>query len=140
MTARLALVVDDHQANVDLLTFLLEEEGFTVVTAGSGAEALSRVEAAEERQFDLIVLDLAMPGMDGFDLADRLRHLAAAARAQIIAVTAHHDVAIRQRAMASGFAGYVTKPIDVDDFVTRVKAAIALGGQRDRTTPEREVE
>lgn len=105
---RRVLVVDDNSVNLSVMEMLLGREGAIAVTAQSGIEALQLFEAAE---FDLILLDIAMPQMDGPETMHRLRALSLRAAPPIIAVSAHAMPTDIERFLAEGFNGYVTKPV-----------------------------
>jgi two-component system cell cycle response regulator len=98
MTARV-LVVDDIPANVKLLEAKLGAEYFDVVTAGSGPEALRKV---EEEKPDIILLDVMMPGMDGFEVCQRIKSNPATAHLPVIMVTALDQVSDRVQGLESG--------------------------------------
>ena len=103
------LVVDDNPANLRLLRMLLLGEGYDVRTAGDAAEALAVVGEFLPR---LILMDLQMPGMDGFELTRRLKADAATRGIVIVALTAYAMKGDEDRARAAGCDGYVSKPID----------------------------
>jgi two-component system cell cycle response regulator DivK len=107
------LVVDDHPINMKLISFLLELEGYEVRTAGSGSEALAILESYRPR---LILMDLQMPGMNGFELTQQLKAAPATKDIIIIAVTAYAMKGDEQRARAAGCDDYITKPIDNDEL------------------------
>lgn len=105
------LVVDDNALNCRLLALLLERSGHQVASAGSGQEAIQRVSA---ERFDIVLMDVQMPGMGGLEAASRIRRLPVLANAAvpIVAVTANALPGDEARAMAAGMDGYLTKPID----------------------------
>ena len=103
------LVVDDNPANLRLLRMLLLGEGYDVRTAGDAAEALAVVGEFLPR---VILMDLQMPGMDGFELTRRLKADAATREIVIVALTAYAMKGDEERARAAGCDGYVSKPID----------------------------
>ena len=102
------LIADDKATGRELVRTVLEKEGFTVIEASDGLEA---VRAAEENQPDLIILDLHMPGLDGFGVIQQLRRDQRFAATPIMALTASAMQGDRERALSVGFTGYVTKPI-----------------------------
>ncbi|MFP5383319.1 MAG: response regulator [Gammaproteobacteria bacterium] len=103
------LVVDDNEANLRLLCALLEDMGIGAYAAGTGAAAIA---AAQEQAFDLVLMDIQMPGMDGIETTRRLRELGGMyARTPVIAVTAHALASEKQQLLASGMDDYLTKPI-----------------------------
>lgn len=111
------LIVEDNEQNRYLLTFLLEQNGFRVVSAVDGASALELVPALKP---DLILLDIQLPGMDGYEVAAALRAMAQVRDTPIVAVTSYAMVGDRERALSAGCSGYMEKPIDPDTFVAEV--------------------
>lgn len=112
------LVVDDDPDTRDLLRFMLEDEGAIVTVAPNAKEALSIL----ERQFPtLLVSDVAMPEMDGFELIGRVRKLPEGENIPAIALTAYARDEDRQQALHSGFDDYLTKPIDPLELIRIVQ-------------------
>jgi CheY-like chemotaxis protein len=103
------LVVDDNPTNLRLLRLLLSGESYAVRTAGDAGEALAVLKEFRPR---LILLDLQMPGMNGFELARRLKSDAATQDIVIVALTAYAMKGDEERAREAGCDGYVSKPID----------------------------
>jgi DNA-binding NtrC family response regulator len=114
MTASI-LVVDDEPAIQDILTWSLAAEGYRVATAGSGEEALTRV---AEQDFDVIVTDIVMPGLNGLDLLERSRVLNP--RASVIVMTAYAALETAVTALRRGACDYLEKPFSVDVLKERV--------------------
>lgn len=108
MSARL-LVVEDNPQNMKLAVAILEGEGYTVIPAPDAEEALAAI-ALESP--DAILLDIALPGMDGLTLAKILKNDAKTAHVPLVALTALAMKGDRERALAAGFDEYLTKPID----------------------------
>lgn len=106
---RMVLVVDDDARNRKLLELLIQAEGYPVSTADSGATALAAVASAAP---GLILLDIMMPDMDGFDVLRRLKADPQASRIPVIMVTALDDDASRMRLGAAGASRVLTKPVD----------------------------
>ena len=104
-----ALIVDDAPDVVEMLAMLLRQSGYDVTTASSAPAALS---AARGGLFDVVVSDIGMPGMDGYDLAEALRALPDYAVVPMIALTGFAMYADRERALAAGFNAFLTKPIN----------------------------
>jgi DNA-binding NtrC family response regulator len=115
MTASI-LVVDDEPAIQDILTWALSAEGYRVATAGSGEEALTRVEGED---FDVIVTDIVMPGLDGLEVLERSRVLNP--RAAVIVMTAYAALETAIAALRRGAADYLEKPFSVDLLKERVQ-------------------
>jgi len=110
MTARV-LVVDDTFHNVKLLEARLQIASYEVETAFSGAEALEKI---ARRLPDLVLLDVMMPGMDGYEVCRRLRQSAATAHLPIVMVTALDKASDRDAGLEAGADDYLIKPIDDD--------------------------
>ena len=117
------LVVDDNPANLKLLRMLLVGESYDVRTAGDAGEALAILRQFRPR---LILMDLQMPGMDGFELTRRLKGDVATRDIVIIALTAYAMKGDEERARAAGCDGYVSKPIDTRSFPDLVARHIAV--------------
>jgi CheY-like chemotaxis protein len=109
--ARRILVVDDNRDAVDSLAMMLKLSGNDVEVAYEGASALR---IAQSFHPDAVVLDIGLPGMDGYEVARRLRQQAETASALIIAVTGYGQKEDRERAHAAGFDHHLVKPIEVD--------------------------
>ncbi|MBS2033340.1 response regulator [bacterium] len=114
----LILVVEDNPLNQELVTDLLEMSGHTVIPADSGESAL---ELARSQTPDLILMDVSLPGKDGLAVTAELKADPRTRAIPVIAVTAHSMVKDRERIMASGCDGYVTKPIDAQTFVSEIE-------------------
>jgi CheY-like chemotaxis protein len=116
--SHLILVVDDNDAGLELVRFVLEIEGFRVETAGSSAEVLQHLEVTTP---DLILMDVQLPGQDGLALTRQLKADPATAHIPIVALTAHAMDGDREQALAAGCSGYVTKPINTRTFGDEVR-------------------
>lgn len=106
---RHALVVDDVPDVTDLLSVLLTYAGYDVVTADSAAAAIA---AAGQQQFDVIISDIGMPGMNGYELARRLRAHPGYESVPMVAVTGYSMFDDRERSLSAGFNAHLTKPIE----------------------------
>jgi signal transduction histidine kinase len=124
------LLVDDHRANLMVLQAVLAPLGQRLVSAASGAEALDRV-AAEE--FAVVLLDVMMPGLDGFGTAARMRQLERGRYAPIIFVTALDGRDVAARGYALGAADFLSKPFDADALLAKVGVFVDLHVQRERS-------
>src|SRR5579862_4843607 len=122
MTARV-LVVDDIAANVKLLEARLSAEYFDVTTAMSGAEALTICERAE---CDLVLLDVMMPDMDGFEVCRRLKSSPATHHIPVVMVTALDQPSDRVRGLEAGADDFLTKPIPEPALIARVRSLARL--------------
>lgn len=111
------LLVEDNELNRDMLSRRLIRRGFEVVMAGDGAEALDV--AARERP-DLILLDMSLPTMDGWEAARRLKADAALRGIPVIALTAHAMSGDRERAIEAGCDEFDTKPVEFDRLLTKM--------------------
>ena len=120
------LVVDDILANQKLLRETLEPEGYEVLMASDGTTALELTHTAHP---DVILLDVQMPGLDGFETCRRLKEHEATRNLPVIFITAHDDRAVRTQALAAGAVGFLRKPFN-DALLIRT-LAVALG--RDET-------
>src|SRR5205085_1900457 len=122
MTARV-LVVDDVLANVKLLEARLTAEYFDVVTAMNGPEALSICERA---QCDIVLLDVMMPGMDGFEVCRRLKANPATHHIPVVMVTALDQPSDRVRGLDAGADDFLTKPVSDIALIARVRSLVRL--------------
>jgi two-component system sensor histidine kinase/response regulator len=123
------LVVDDQPANLRAVSALLSRHGYDVRTAGTGEDALAMAAAAVP---DLLLLDMMMPGMDGFDLLVRLQADPALSAVPAIFLTAAQDREMLLRAFDAGAVDYVTKPFIPEELLARVTAHVGLKLTRDR--------
>ena len=112
------LAVDDDPDTTDLLRYLLEMNGAIVITANSGAEALS---VAGERDLDVVVSDISMPSMDGFEFVRRLRSLPGKEDVRVIALTGFGREEDIEQARNEGFVAHVTKPLDIEALLGYVR-------------------
>ncbi|MEO1701861.1 MAG: PleD family two-component system response regulator [Pseudomonadota bacterium] len=122
MTARI-LVVDDVKVNVDLLTSRLERDYFEVFSASNGAEALSIL---DNEPIDLMLLDIMMPGIDGFEVCQRVKGNPALAHIPIVMVTALDQMEDRVRGLEAGADDFLTKPVNEMQLMSRVKSLVRL--------------
>ncbi len=113
------LVIEDNPANLELMTYLLKAFGHIALTAGDGAEG---IEAARRQTPDLIICDVHMPRMDGYEVARRLKEHPHLRRIPLIAVTALAMVGDRDKLLAAGFDGYIDKPIVPELFAKQIEA------------------
>jgi CheY-like chemotaxis protein len=124
MAGERILVVDDNAVNLRLLHMLLSGEAFDVRTAGDATEALAVLEQFRPR---LILMDLQMPGMDGFELTRRLKADARTRDIVIVALTAYAMKGDEEKARAAGCDGYVAKPIDTRALPSLLARHLARG-------------
>ncbi len=116
------LVVDDEPNIVLSLEFLMRQAGFDVRTARDGDAALA---AIAERPPDLVLLDLMIPGRDGYEICQAIRSDPACARTRIVMLTARSREVEREKGLALGADDYVTKPFSTRDLVERVRQLLA---------------
>jgi DNA-binding response OmpR family regulator len=124
------LLVDDEQAVQTLLTYPLRKEGYEVVGATDGQQALDRF---SEERFDLVVLDIMLPKLDGIEVCRRLR---TRSQVPIIMLTAKGDEIDKVAGLEMGADDYITKPFSVREFRSRVKAALRRGNMAGQGAPE----
>jgi two-component system, cell cycle response regulator DivK len=122
--SRTALLIEDNEQNRYLVTFLLEQHGYQVVPAVDGYAALGALESLVP---DVILLDIQLPGMDGYEVARRVREKPSLRDTPIIAVTSYAMVGDREKSMAAGCNGYIEKPIDPETFIREVDQVRVLG-------------
>jgi two-component system, cell cycle response regulator DivK len=129
--AGLVLVVDDFTDNREMYARYLEFSGFQVVTAANGQEALDR---AFERKPDLIVMDLSLPGVDGWEATRRLKKDSRTKDVPVVAVTGHAFAGSSETALEAGCDGYIMKPCLPTDLVAEIRRVLsggkAKGGRR----------
>ena len=125
------LVVDDDRNAVDILNRLLTKEGFVVQCAHGGREALAQVEA---HPIDVILLDVMMPDMDGFQVCEALRQNDRTRGIPIILLTAKDDMETRVVGMRLGVSEFLTKPINKTELFARLRAQMHQLGIEHRIT------
>ena len=118
------LVVDDDEMNRDMLSRRLLRKGYDVVLAVNGEEAIERV-AAERPQ--LILMDLSMPVLDGYEATRRLKASGETAAIPIIGLSAHAMVGDREKALAAGCDDYDTKPVELPRLLGKVETFLSPG-------------
>jgi CheY-like chemotaxis protein len=116
------LVIEDNPTNLDLMTYVLQAVGHTVLTASTGEEG---IRLAESERPDLILCDIHLPDLDGMAVARQLRRVPALARVPFVAVTALAMVGDRERILAAGFDGYIAKPIEPEHFIPALREILA---------------
>jgi two-component system cell cycle response regulator len=132
MAARI-LIVEDHPANMEMMTFLLESFGYATLSAFDGEQGLQM--AARELP-DLIVCDVHLPKLDGYGVVRQLKALPAARDIPVIAVTALAMVGDREKLLQAGFDDYISKPIEPERFIGQVESHLPLA-RRAEPQPER---
>lgn len=128
------LLVEDEQVNRELFRRRLERKGFTVVPADSG---LTAVALCQREKPDLVLMDLGLPGIDGWEATRRLKADPATARIPVLALSAHATAQAREKALAAGCEEFETKPVDWDALFRKIDAALerAKAGTEPRAAP-----
>lgn len=121
------LVVDDNRDNVEILRAFLESRNYRVVSASDGKSALARL---EETRPDLVLLDVMMPGMDGWQVCRTIKNHPDFAATRVVMVTAKGGFEDKVEGMRSGADDYVVKPIDLRELAEKVERNLAAGGHR----------
>jgi two-component system, cell cycle response regulator DivK len=126
MTSPRILVVEDNERNMKLFCELLQASGYHTLEATTGESA---VELALEHGPDLVLMDIQLPDIDGVEALGRLRADERSATLPVLALTAQAMEGDRERFLAAGFDGYLSKPVDIAEFVTTVKRYCEAGAQ-----------
>lgn len=113
MSGKTILYIEDNPGNRMLIRRILEAEGYHVVEAADGYEGL---DLAPKIKPDLILMDINLPGIDGYELTGRLKKIEALAHVPVIAMTANVMRGDREKTLAAGCDGYIQKPVDVDQL------------------------
>ena len=121
MSGKNILLVEDNEVNRRLAGFLLRSHGYDVREA---ATAVAAFEMVNQDRPDLIVMDIQLPGIDGLEATRKLKEQPTTADIPVIAVTSYAMKGDREKALAAGCAGYVTKPIDKNTFIQEVAAQL----------------
>jgi len=132
MAGQNILLVEDNEVNRRLAGFLLRSQGYQVREVTT---AMAAFEILDKERPDLIVMDIQLPGMDGLEATRKLKEQPATADIPVIAVTSYAMKGDREKALASGCAGYVTRPIDKNMFIREVAAH--MGKMKDKSPAER---
>jgi len=122
---RSILLIEDNEQNRYLLTFLLEQSGYTVYAVADGTRG---IEAARTLLPALILLDIQLPTMDGYAVARSLRQNEALRAVPIVAVTSYAMPGDREKALEAGCSGYIEKPINPDTFMAEMELCLSQRG------------
>lgn len=112
------LVVEDNPINMELVYEILKAQGFTVKEAVDGEEA---IKLAEKEIYDLILMDIELPGLDGVETKKILESLPGCENVPVIALTSYAMKGDKERFLAAGFEEYISKPLEVTDFIRRLE-------------------
>ncbi len=112
------LVVEDNEKNMYLMNFILGKKGYEVIQAATGEKG---VELAASEAPDLVLMDIALPGIDGYETTRRIRQLAGREQVPIVAITSYALAGDREKGLAAGCNGYVEKPIDPAAFLPEIE-------------------
>lgn len=119
------LIVEDNEMNLDMLSRRLERKGYQVLAARDGTEGLTAAQAGKP---DLILMDMALPEMDGWETTRRLKADGSLRGIPIIALTAHAMAGDREKAISVGCNDYDTKPVDFERLLSKIEALLNEGG------------
>lgn len=125
------LVIEDNRDNLNLITYALQRAGYKVLAAGTGEEG---VEIAIREKPYFILMDIDLPGIDGFEATRRIRNSSANGDIPIIAITSYAMRGDREKVLGSGCTGYFEKPIDPLTIVDAIQAILQKKGPKDENT------
>lgn len=112
------LIIEDNEQNMYMLKYLLESNNYEVIQAFSGIVGIRK---AKENKPDIILLDIQLPEMNGYEIARELKKIKELKNTPIIAVTSYAMVGDKEKALEAGAVGYIEKPIDPDIFVSQME-------------------
>jgi len=118
MTMKKILVVEDNEKNMYMMNFLLTTKGYQVIKAETGEKG---VELAIKEKPDMILMDIQLPGIDGYEAIKRIRNTEKGKKYIIVAVTSYAMTGDRERALKLGSNGYIEKPINPDTFLLEIE-------------------
>ncbi|MDF2463135.1 MAG: chemotaxis protein CheY [Ramlibacter sp.] len=121
------LIVEDNEMNRDMLSRRLQRRGYDILIATDGAEGLA---AARERSPDLVLMDMSLPVIDGWEATRQLKFDEATRKIPIIALTAHAMSGDRQRAVDAGCDDFDTKPIELDRLLGKIEQCLGRADKR----------
>lgn len=113
------LIIEDNEQNMYMLSYLLEKSNYQVLKAFNGLDGLN---LAHERHPEIILIDIQLPDMDGYEICSKLRHNGLPKNTTIIAVTSYAMGGDKEKAIEAGADGYLEKPINPDTFVNQMKS------------------
>jgi len=121
MKKKMALIIEDSDDNMELITFILENSGYLTDRAWTGQEGVSK---ALQNRPDFIVLDIQLPDFDGLEVIRRIRASEAGKSIPVIAMTSYAMAGDREQLLAAGCTGYIEKPIDPDKVIRQIRKII----------------
>jgi DNA-binding response OmpR family regulator len=124
------LVIEDDPASLRLTQYILEHRDYEVLTAVNGLDGLKR---AQNEEPDLVVMDIMLPGMDGFDICYQLRAEPRTAGIPVLMLSAKAREADKETGLKVGADGYITKPVDPEEIVSRIEALLQQRGTKSLT-------
>ena len=116
-----ALIIEDNPDNMELISFILENDGYKTLKAETGEKG---VEITLKELPDFVILDIQLPGIDGFEVLRRIRDSELDGSIPVIAVTSYAMSGDRERLMDAGCNGYIEKPIDPGNFIKQIRKII----------------
>ena len=116
------VVIEDNPDNLELITYLLSKRGYVTLSAQDGVEGLALV---RKEKPDLIICDIDLPKMNGYEIAQQLKSDPEFNLIPLLAVTAYSMIGDREKILEKGFNGYISKPIESEDFVNKVEEFMA---------------
>ena len=108
------LVVEDEVDGQEVVSAILEMNGLTVDVVSDAAEALNNL---DDKVYDIAIIDIALPDMDGWGLLDQIRQQNRLVSMPCLAITAYHDSSVKQKSLDVGFDAYLPKPLDADNLI-----------------------
>ena len=119
-----ALVIEDNEDSMELITFILEQNGFTAIRAETGKKG---IELALKEKPDFILLDIQLPDMDGIEVLKAIRKSHITAQIPVISVTSYAMSGDEERLIENGCNGYIEKPIDPDTIISEINRLLEIG-------------
>lgn len=116
-----ALVIEDNENNMELITFILKSAGYTTITAETGLDGFNKVKSEKP---DFVILDIQLPDIEGTNVLKMIRNDESIRQIPVIAVTSYAMSGDRERLLASGCDGYIEKPIDPEFIIDHIKSII----------------
>ncbi len=117
------LIIEDNEQNMYLMTFLLENNGYEIVQARNGKDG---IRLAQEARPHVVLLDIQLPEINGYQVAEEFRKNKSLANIPIVAVTSYAMTGDKERILAAGATGYIEKPINPDTFISQLQEYLPL--------------